>query len=66
MAVRLGKYYLYIKCSARKFLLCAEIFVKCAEMLALRNIYISGALKYLYDCAEILWLPGNILLARKY
>ncbi len=36
-------------------------FVQCAEMFSPRNIYISGALKHLYECANI-YLLARIFL----
>ena len=68
MAVRLGKYYIHINDGVRKYILCAKTFVQCAEMFSPCNIYINGAPKHLYECANILGLPrkcfglrGNIL-----
>ena len=61
MAVRLGKYYLHINNGARKYILCVKTFVQCAEMFLPHNIYISGAPKHFYGCANI-YLLARIFL----
>ena len=54
MAVRSRKYSPHINNDARKYILCAEIFVQCAGKLVTPHIYIIYAPKHLYKCANIL------------
>ena len=72
MAVRLGKYYLYIKCGARKYISCAKTFVQCTEMFPPRKMYISAAPKHFglrgniqATCRNVFTARGKLYAARK-
>ena len=61
MAVRLGKYSGSLGNCARKYALCANFILLCAEKFCSRIIYIKYAKKHLCDC-EYIYFTARIFL----